>query len=123
MNSPIRRAHLFALAGKFWIPTFELLEQCDSSSAEDMWEYLYGHKQIERWAAITCSTEGSQPLYYVKTLADREAAVEHSVEYVTDALFAEFPIALCDLDAAEEPWGKLYPLMKLVPVYKDDPDD
>lgn len=113
-----RRNRLIALAQKYWIPTYEEREKCDSTSAEDMWEYLHGDWEIERWAAITCSTEGSQPLYYVKLFDRRQVAVEHSVEYVTDDLFAEFPVALCDLDATEEPWGKLYPLKSLIPVYE-----
>lgn len=109
-----RRVRLAALALKYWIPCYEEFERCDSAAAEDMWQYLHGDEVIEQWAAVTMHDGDS---HFVKTFPNRRQAEEHSVEYVSNDIFAESPVAIADLDDDSEPWGKLYPLVKLIPVF------
>lgn len=111
-----RMERYLALCRKYWIG-IKPDGPWETSAEEDVAAVLNGDETLERWAAVTMHTP---EIYYVRTFAVRESAVEYSVEYVNDDLHNEAPVALCDLDANEEPWGKLYPLRSLVPVY-DDP--
>ena len=57
----------------------------------------------------------------MKTFGTREQAERRTIEYVSDDIFAETPVAVVDLDATDAPWGRLYPLIKLIPEYEVEP--
>lgn len=107
-----RRENLIALAERFYmnIPT----EEQDSfvySGEEDLAEVLYGGDELERWACVTQHDDYT----YLYLYPTREQAEERGVEYVSDDTFSESPIAVADLDS-----GKLYRIVKLIPVYEND---
>lgn len=116
---PPRREKLRLLALKYWISIRDDYESCRSAAEEDIMEYLTMDEALWRWAAITM-TGGSEQDYFIEMHKSRRAAVAATIEYVTDDIFAESPVAICDLDSDEEPWGKLYGLKRLIPVYATD---
>ncbi len=113
----MRKESLRQLAAHFEIPIRDSIEDCESSSTEDMWLYLAGEQFIERWAAVTYHDGEQGGLHYIKTFANRQEAEDYTVEYVTDDIFTEAPIAVVDLDDPVRTYGKIYPLEKLIPIY------
>lgn len=111
-----RMERYLALCRKYWI-AIKPDGPWETSAEEDVAAIVNGDESLERWAAVTMH---DPEMYYVQTFAMRETAIQHSIENVNDDIFNEAPVALCDLDANVEPWGKLYPLRSLIPVY-DEP--
>lgn len=111
-----RKERLRRLAVHYWIDT-EKRDHYDSASAEDLAEYLYGGTHIDQWVAVTYHG-GDSSHYYLKTFPTRKQAEEHAIEYVTDDLFTEVPISVVDLDDPVEPYGKVYRLKKLIPIFE-----
>lgn len=112
-----RKERLRRLAVHYRIPIRDEIDQCVTSSEEDLLEYLEDEWHIDRWVSVTYNdSEGG--IHYLKTFQTRDAAAEHSVEYVTDDIFTESPVALVDLDDPVEPFGKVYRLKKLIPIYE-----
>lgn len=114
----LTRDRLKALALKYWISVPEDPEQAENADVENLWGMIYGDDVPDRWATVT-QTGGGQPAYFIKTYPTRKQAENASIEYVTDDLYSEFPAALCDLFYGDEPWGKLLPVTKLIPVFAD----
>lgn len=112
-----RRERLIKLAELYYIPVREEQDHYDSASEEDFAEYLHGHVHIDRWVAVTYhDSEASH--FYVKTFPTREQAEQHTIEYVSDDIFTETPIAVVDLDDPIEATGKVYRLMNLIPIFE-----
>lgn len=112
-----RKQSLANLARKHDIPQCDSIEACNSSSEEDLLEYLSGEVHIDRWVAVTYNdSEGG--FYYLKTFPTRERAEEYTIEHVSDDIFTESPIAVVDLDDPITAHGKIYRLLKLIPVYE-----
>lgn len=111
----IRRDRFITLAEQYWIrvPTPEQ-ETFETSSEEDVAEYLYSDLKIDRWVAVTYHDN----IHYLKTFPTRQQAEERSIEYVTDDIFTESPVGIVDLDDPATPYGKLYRLTKLIPVFE-----
>jgi len=112
-----RRKKLAALGSKFFIELRDEIEECDSASEEDLWEYLRGDKWIDPWVAVTYH-DGDSSHYYLKTFATRREAEDYTIEHVTDDIFTESPVAVVDLDDPTEPWGKEYRLLRLIAIYE-----
>jgi len=110
----VLKEHFTALCLKFWIPLI-LEGPWENSSAEDAAEVLRGDRDLFRWAAVTRHDD----VFYIRTFTTWDDAVAHSVEYVGDDIFSETPVAICDLESMEEPWGKLHMLTSLTPVFHD----
>lgn len=106
-----RRRRLKALAVKFWIG---LEEPPTTAAGEDVLEMLNGTESTERWAAITRSSVHS---YFIKTFGSRQRAADWTIENVFDDIFCELPWAICDLDSDEKPWGYLYLVTRVTPVF------
>lgn len=115
-ETPSQRLSRFgALCQKYWIP---LLPEgpWPNGSAEDAASVLSGETPLRRWACVTAS--GSADIIYRITTFDTYAeASAYSCENVNNDLFRESPEALCDLDSANEPWGRLYLLRSVHPQY------
>lgn len=107
-----RRENLIALAERYQIAVpSEEQTYFVYSGEEDLAELLYGEEPLLRWACVTQHDD-----YAYITLHDtREQAEARGVEYVTDDLFSESPMAVADLDT-----GKLYGIVALIPVFEND---
>ena len=46
--------------------------------------------------------------------------VARTVENADSDIWAESPVAICDLDRGDNPWGRIYHLLALVPVYEEE---
>ncbi len=113
-----RKDKLHLLAEHYDIPIQDRVEDCVSSSEEDLLEYLDGEWHIDRWVAVTYHDGDNGGVHYLKTFQTREAAAEYTVEHVTDDIFIESPVALVDLDDNVEPYGRIYRLKELIPIYE-----
>jgi hypothetical protein len=106
-----------ALCQKYWISLIPDGPWANSSE-EDAAAVLRGEIEILRWAAITQHDE----IFYIKTFNTYQEAERASIEYVSDDIFTESPVALCDLWRGDrEPWGLLYELVSLKPRFKAQP--
>jgi len=117
-TSKNREAALTALAEHYDIPVLDENEARCAASTEDLWEYLHGEYHIDRWVSVTYHDGENGGTHYVKTFTTRTAAENYTVQYVSDDIFAEAPIAVVDLDDPIEPHGKVYRLLQLIPVYE-----
>ena len=116
------RERLKALAVKFWISVPEDPGLAENQDVELLWGYIYGVDLPDRWAAIT-TTGGGDSRFFIKTWPTFREAEKALVEYVTDDIFAELPVAVCDLHSNVEPWGHLHYVRALIPLFTNTTSD
>lgn len=117
-----RRCKLIALAERYWIEVRETQDACTGVNEEDLWELLNHVQALQRWVSVTQVGGGADnQRFFLKTFGSREAAEDYALENFGDDMFAEFPKAICDLDAVVEPWGKLYVVQHVTVTYSNAP--
>lgn len=91
-------------------------EGWNDSAEEDVAAIVAGDDPLYRWIAITQAGE----FVYLKPCPTRRDAIDRTVENANDDIWAESPVAICDLDRGDNPWGRIYHLLALVPVYEEE---
>lgn len=88
----------------------------NDSAEEDAAAIVAGDDPLYRWIAITRAGE----FVYLKPCPTRQDAIDRTIENASDDIWAESPVAICDLDNDSEPWGRIYHLLSLSPVYEEE---
>lgn len=113
----IRMARFVALCEQYGIEIKSEGPWTDSAS-EDASLIVDGTDPLHRWIAVTKAGE----FIYLAPCESRQEAINRTVEYVCDDIYAESPLAIVDLDRGGSR-GACYPLVALVPTYASEPKE